>query len=304
LDSVLNNKDNSTSGSYTGGASIKDYSSGVVSVATGDQFSFKLSIDSDDFEADSQTIELPLAAGDYTGLELARELENKINTVFGSDSLNPAGGPDKRKFGVVVKFSLDDTTGKGSFSILSGTTGEFSNVTIKDASTDFESFFGIAGDSDVEGSTDEVILGTGLESNKAILTGATFVGLGDRFTLNDSNKKFVVTVDDVVGKVELPTGVEYTRESFVTALENGINGLTNQGRPVKGVKVELVQDGNSFSLKFTTGSQGDSAYIKVSGSDSWGLEAGSSARGSTSKWVDPIDAQYGGGKGESFVDAD
>jgi flagellar hook-basal body protein len=143
-----------------------------------------------------------------------------------------------------------------------------------------------------------------LPSNPAVLMSETFVGLGDRFLLNAANSQFVVTVDNVVDTIELPTNVEYTRESFLAALQDEINGMQNaSGRTVSGVKVEFETVGNALALKFTSGTQGSSAFIKVSGAESWGLAKAPSASGETVKWVDPYQAQYvATNRTESYVD--
>jgi flagellar hook-basal body protein len=168
-------------------------------------------------------------------------------------------------------------------------------------------FYGFGSTKVVNGSSvtaDKSVTGSGLASKPAVLMGETFVGLGDRFLLNAANSKFVVTVDNVVDTIEMDTKIEYTRDSFLAALQGQINNMSNSaGRTVSGVKVEFEPVGNALALKFTSGSQGSSAFIKVSGSGSWGLANAPSASGETSTWVNPIKAQYiDANRAESYVD--
>jgi flagellar hook-basal body protein len=169
------------------------------------------------------------------------------------------------------------------------------------------SFYGFGSTKLVDGAAvtaDKFASGSGLASKPAVLVGETFVGLGDRFLLNSANSKFVVTVDNVVDTIEMDTKIEYTKDSFLAALQTQINDMSNAaGRTVSGVKVEFEPVGNALALKFTSGSQGSSAFIKVSGSGSWGLANAPSASGETSTWVNPIKAQYiDANRAESYVD--
>ena len=118
-----------------------------------------------------------------------------------------------------------------------------------------------------------------------------------------------MTVDNVSGVVEMPIKSDYTIDSFRTELERRINSLADsQGRTVSGVKVSVERNalGQSF-FKLTTGTTGDNAFLKVSANSLWGLSGDESARGSTSKWLNPPQADEIGEDGSTrplYVDRD
>jgi flagellar hook-basal body protein len=295
LDVINNNKVDSTPGTFTGALSADLFTAGIKAVNTITPIAKSISID----DSPVKNIQFSLAVGNYTGTELAKVLENEINKAFGE----PASGqtwPEKdQRYGIKVKFSPDSGGKRGDFTISSGTTGENSLVKVTSPSANTTNFYGFSG-----GASDKSASGSGLESKPAVLLSETFVGLGDRFLLNAANSKFVVTVDNVVDTISMDTSIEYTRDSFLAALQEKINSMTNTaGRSVSGVKVEFEPVGNALALKFTSGSQGSSAFIKVSGSGSWGLANAPSASGETSTWVNPIKAQYiDANRAESYVD--
>jgi flagellar hook-basal body protein len=296
LDVINNNKNDSTPGVYSGSLAADLFDKGSYTVPVGGKtIEFDISVDTDPPNLQRQTITFDLQGEkSYTGSELAKLMENAINKHFGE----LADKADQR-FGTKVKFSADNSGKRGEFTISSGTTGQDSNVKILSVNADTTLVFGFTATA-----TDKFAPGSGLPSNPAVLIGETFVGLGDRFLLNSANSQFVVTVDNVVGTITLPTTVEYTRESFLTALQDQINAMSNSsGRTVSGVSVAFEQVGNALALKFTSGTQGSSAFIKVSGAESWGLAKAPSASGETVKWVDPYQAQYvATNRTESYVD--
>lgn len=304
LDVINNNKIDSKPGTYTGTLATNLFSAGSYTPDTDKTITMEVAVDTDNPIADKQTVSFTLTGGQsYTGSELAKELENAINLKFGELPV-----VDDQRYGIKVKFAADSTGQKGAFTISSGTTGEESNIKVVSVAADTTGIFGFTGDTSQSGLTnpayDQVASGSGLPSNPAVLMSETFVGLGDRFLLNAANSQFVVTVDNVVDTIELPTNVEYTRESFLAALQDKINSMENaSGRTVSGVKVEFEPVGNALALKFTSGTQGSSAFIKVSGAESWGLAKAPSASGETVKWVDPYQAQYvATNRTESYVD--
>jgi flagellar hook-basal body protein len=133
----------------------------------------------------------------------------------------------------------------------------------------------------------------GTQSTPAVMTGSAIgINLNQNFEVNASNNKFVVSVDDVKGTVVIPPLPNYTLDSFVQALQDGINrlkgppalnGLT--GSTVSGVKVSY--DPLKNALSFTSGTASTNSFIKVSGDAVWGLSNVTAARGSTSSWIKP-----------------
>jgi flagellar hook-basal body protein len=76
-----------------------------------------------------------------------------------------------------------------------------------------------------------------------------------------------------------------------------INALAdNFGRTVNGVKVEVERNalGQSF-FNFTTGTTGNDSFLKVTANSIWGLADLESARGTTSRWVEPPQARNAAG---------
>lgn len=133
----------------------------------------------------------------------------------------------------------------------------------------------------------------GLVSMPAIMTGTPIgINVNNTFSVDVSNNKFVVSVDNVQGTVVLEPKSNYTLDTFIQALEDGINRLTGPstgagltGPSVSGVKVSY--DLASNSLKFTTGTSGEDSFIKVTGDALWGLSSVQAGRGATSTWVKP-----------------
>ena len=133
----------------------------------------------------------------------------------------------------------------------------------------------------------------GTQSIPATMTGSAIgINLNQNFEVNASNNKFVVSVDDVKGTVIIPPLPNYTLDSFVQALQDGINrlkgppamtGLT--GSSVSGVKVSY--DPVKNALSFTSGTASTNSFIKVSGDAVWGLSNVTAARGATSTWIKP-----------------
>jgi flagellar hook-basal body protein len=282
LDSIISNKIDSKPGSVTGDAiadGIFDASTGLHKPADDIDLTIDIAIDytgdlsgDDDPQIVSVSMSLEKGVG-YTASEIAKKLENEINLAFGD------GGPGR--YGVTVKY---DATAK-KFSIFSGTTGDESNVQIKSSNATAKSILGL------DPLKNEIENGSGLQSKPAVAQGEFIQGLGDRFFLNASNNQFVVTIDSVVANISLDLNKEYTRDGFLSALKEKINALENTktGRTVSGVDVTDVEgERGSFALKFTTGTQGDSAFIKVSGSSDWGLAGSPSGSGETVKWIDPF----------------
>ncbi len=199
--------------------------------------------------------------------------------------------PEDQRFGVEVRF--DETT--GTFSVSSGTTGDTSSINIAKASAVANSLFGFQ--QGVNGATVDTSATPlrGIVSQPAVLKGnAIGINLDNKFRVDGSNNQFVVTVDNVTGLITMPEKADYTMEEFRTELERRINALAdNFGRTVNGVKVEIdsVAGTNNKFFKFTTGTSGDNSFLKVSANSIWGLSDLPSARGTTSKWIEPPQAK-------------
>ena len=200
-----------------------------------------------------------------------------------------------QRYGIRVRF--DDTA--GTFSILSGTTGDNSSVEIvappttntaaTDAFTNFKAIFKLR-----DGIKDaEAVPTRGVLSSSAQVTGTTIgVNLDNKFRLTAETNKFTVTVDNVTGLIEMPIGQDFTKESFRALLEQRINALEDaNGRTVNGVRVEFATQGTANVLRFTSGTQGDDSFLKVTGPSFWGLNNLASARGTTERWIAPPQAE-------------
>lgn len=191
-----------------------------------------------------------------------------------------------QRYGITV--SYDATS--NSFAFKSGTTGDQSSIALSvDAGSIGEKLLGLE--------TKSVLTSAealrGVASQPAIAYGSTpTINVTNNFSVDDSNKSFVVTVDGIKGTVVIPPRADYTVASFTAALEKGINSLGNNssqdgGMPemVGGVKVNYDQINNRFV--FTTGTASSDSFIKISGSANWGLEEVEAGRGTTATWIKP-----------------
>ena len=87
-------------------------------------------------------------------------------------------------------------------------------------------------------------------------------------------------------------------------LEKRINALEDaQGRTVNGVSVAQGSAGSVNFLTFSTGTQGDDSFLKVTGPSIWGLTDLESARGLTSEWMVPPQSENANGV-PLYVDRD
>jgi len=199
------------------------------------------------------------------------------------------------RYGIEVKF---DETNK-IFTISSGTTGDTSSIEIPNASAIANALFGLQlaeGENKID--TSAVPL-RGIVSQPAVLKGnAIGINLDNKFQVDATNNQFVVTVDNVTGLIVMPERSDYTEGEFVRDLEDRINALAdNYGRTVSGVKVsiETIPGTNNKTFNFTTGTTGDNSFLKVSANSIWGLTDLPSARGSTSRWLQPPQAKNSDG---------
>ena len=202
---------------------------------------------------------------------------------------------EDQRYGVEVKF--DETTGE--FAISSGTSGDTSSISISKSSALANYLFGfVQGDIATEVDTSSTPL-RGITSTAAELKGnAIGINLDNKFRVDGSNNQFVVTVDNVTGLITMPEKADYTMEEFRQALEDRVNALAdNFGRTVNGVKLDIVTNPgtNTKSFVFKTGTTGDDSFLKVSANSIWGLDGLPSARGTTSRWIEPPQAQNADG---------
>ncbi len=189
-----------------------------------------------------------------------------------------------QRFGMTVSYDSVNRT----FAIKSGTTGDKSslNLTVPSGSKAI----------DLLGLTSQEIKTSatatrGIASSPAVAYGTTpTVNMSNNFAVDDTNNKFVVTVDGIKGTVVMPTDANYSLSTFISKLQNGINAMAatdGNGTPatVNGVKVSFDAVKNQFI--FTSGTTGADSFIKISGSANWGLENVEAGRGSASTWINP-----------------
>ena len=218
---------------------------------------------------------------------------------------------NEQRYGINVEYD----GARQTFSFLSGTTGDTSQIDVNFSVPAFNAVTGVpTGAVDGQGATTlqtnlpaaafmgfEVTNTTdslyselpsddavrGVVSLPAVSRGSSIaVNVNNNFSVDASNNTFVVSVDDVKGTLVIPTGSGYTLDSFIIELEKGINQLASEnGNTVSGVSVEY--DSNSNGLVFTSGTTGTDSFIKVSGSATWGLANIGSGRGETTTWIKP-----------------
>ncbi len=243
----------------------------------------------------------PLGTGTIvalSGINNQMGITTPITQDSGSDALMTAGAPDNinnairplkmQRYGMKVEY---DTVNE-KFIFKSGTTGDGSSIKLSAPSTYASERFGLLADGNYEVKTSATAV-RGITSEPAIMKGSPLgINANNNFSVNLTNNKFVVSVDDVKGTVYLEPKDTYTIDSFVLALQNGINRLAGPsdqkgltGPMVSGVKV--AYDTATNSLKFTSGTASTNSFIKVSGDSQWGLANVDGGRGSTSSWIKP-----------------
>jgi flagellar hook-basal body protein len=247
---------------------------------SGTKVSFQIAVDGANT---AQTIEYTLTKQDKNPDILARNLEIAINNKLGS--LDAASA----RFGVRVTF--DPESAKFSFS--SGTTGDGSSLVISDADTAARTYLGLPNPADTDvtkrqlqqlASTDEALRGK--PSVPAVLTGETMtINTTKSIAVGSGNKDFFVSVDGISGKVEVPPQTYNNMDKFAEALQLQINSMvdTETGRQISGVTVKF--DPILKRLTFTTGTNGDSTSIQVTGSSDWGLANTEMQFGQTTSWI-------------------
>jgi flagellar hook-basal body protein len=238
-------------------------------------------------------------------------VEVGLTTGFYGADMPPNGvsrlDSESQRYGIKVEF--DDFN--KVFTVASGTTGDTSSILLKDASGLAANLFRFpgVGSNPISTLKSDTPL-RGITSVPAVLTGSAIgLNVSGKFAVDSTNNKFIMTVDNVSGIVEMPIKNDYTIDSFRIELERRINALADsQGRTVSGVKVAVERNalGQSY-FKLTTGTAGDNSFLKVSTNSVWGISSDDSARGSTSKWLSPPQATVVGTDGSRrplYVDRD
>jgi flagellar hook-basal body protein len=243
----------------------------------------------------------PIGSGSsvaLSGINNQLGITSPLKQDSGSDALSTEGAPaitnnyirplKMQRYGMKVEY---DTVNE-KFIFKSGTTGDNSSIKLSDPSTYASEHFGLLSDGNYEVKTSATAV-RGITSQPAVMQGSPLgINANNNFSVNLTNNKFVVSVDDVKGTVYLEPKDTYTIDSFVLALQNGINRLAGPsdqngltGPMVSGVKVSYETATNS--LKFTTGTASTNSFIKVSGDSQWGLANVEGGRGATSSWIKP-----------------
>jgi flagellar hook-basal body protein len=229
-----------------------------------------------------------------TGDMIAEELTNQLISGFGAarpngTGLTPVAGTER--YGMKVAF---DPVNK-KFLVQSGTTGDSSSASISvtaGAAEKVTEFLGFtATPTNTLNTPTERVATRGIASLAAIAYGATpTVNIATNFNVDETNNKFIVTVDGIKATVTVPLG-EYSLSEFTNKLQSEINGIKEQRtdgitpKEINGVKVEY--DLSKKAFKFTSGTTGSDSFIKISGEPIWGLSAVEAARGTTSSWIKP-----------------
>ena len=227
-----------------------------------------------------------------TGDMIAEELTNQLISGFGAarpngTGLTPVAGTER--YGMKVAF---DPVNK-KFLVQSGTTGDSSSASISvtaGAAEKVTEFLGFtATPTNTLNTPTERVATRGIASLAAIAYGATpTVNIATNFNVDETNNKFIVTVDGIKATVTVPLG-EYSLSEFTNKLQSEINGIKEQRtdgitpKEINGVKVEY--DLSKKAFKFTSGTTGSDSFIKISGEPIWGLSAVEAARGTTSSWI-------------------
>lgn len=189
----------------------------------------------------------------------------------------------QQRYGISMTY---DTVNK-VFNIASGTTGDESTIAISAPTTTGTNLLGMTA-KEVTMSSEAL---RGIASKPAMASGTSpSINVNNNFSVDSTNNRFVVTVDDVRGVVTIPPRADYSLTSFISELEKGINLLADDtGKTVNGVKVDYDKLAGKFT--FTTGTATSNSFIKVSGSAAWGLDGAEAGRGQTSNWIKPTQFQ-------------
>jgi len=221
---------------------------------------------------------------------------------------NPLRSQSDQRYGMSVSYDAVSKT----FSVKSGTTGDYSSISITDVSADGLKLMGLKKS---EIAKSPVAL-RGITSLPAVAVGKPpTVNVTNNFNVDETNNSFVVTVDGIKGTVRIPPSSTYSLESFMRELQRGINNLAGDEpdpndpeltspATVNGVKVTFDYTNNRFV--FTSGTTGSDSFIKISGDTAWGLDQVEAGRGATSTWIKPSQHYdiVGGAPQAKFIDKD
>jgi flagellar hook-basal body protein len=217
-----------------------------------------------------------------TGDMIAEEATNQLIRGFGIPRTSGSVTGSER-YGMKVVF---DAVNK-KFVVQSGTTGDASSVAITGAQTTITNALGLQ----IANVATETVATRGIPSSAGVAYGSTpTVNTATNFNVDNTNNKFIVTVDGIKSTVSVDVG-EYSLAEFTAALQTKINSLTEvrtdglTPKEINGVKVEF--DLSRKAVKFTSGTTGADSFIKISGEPIWGLSAVEAGRGSTSTWIKP-----------------
>ena len=206
-----------------------------------------------------------------------------------SNGNNWARDPKFQRFGAVVEY--DGVNQK--FNFKSGTTGDNSSINVINTGNVFAAnHLGLTPDTTYATDVSADAL-RGIESKHAVMVSNPMgINPNNNFSVDVTNNKFVVSVDDVKGTIYIEPKDNYTIDSFTSALQSAINRLAGPsdipgltGSNISGVKV--TYDKTTNKLSFTTGSATSNSFIKVSGAAQWGLANVNGARGTTTTWIKP-----------------
>jgi flagellar hook-basal body protein len=236
---------------------------------------------------------------DTNPVAMAEDGSNSLQIIPNGAVIRPTA---EQRYGVKVTY---DASNK-SFSVFSGTTGDTSGIKLDvTASSLGRRLLGLESKEVLPSEVAE----RGLESLPAVAFGTSpTINVNNNFAVDDTNNRFVVTVDGIKGTVVIPRRTDYSVESFAAALQKGINSLgsNTDGVPgtVNGVKVSFDQKNNRFT--FTSGTTGSDSFMKISGSANWGLEQVEAGRGTTVTWIKPSQhkSTVGGQVVPKYIDSD
>jgi flagellar hook-basal body protein len=221
-----------------------------------------------------------------TGDMIAEEATNQLIKGFGLPRTLTEGTvvtKGDERYGMKVLF---DAVNK-KFVVQSGTTGDYSSIKVSSVKPAVTSSLGLK--------ADEVVTETkatrGIESTAASAYGTTpTVNTTTNFNVDNTNNKFIVTVDGIKSTIFVDVG-EYSLSEFTSALQTKINAMAETRtdgltpKEINGVKVEF--DPIKKAFKFTSGTTGSDSFMKISGEPIWGLSTVEAGRGATSTWIQP-----------------
>ncbi len=202
--------------------------------------------------------------------------------------------PSEQRFGMAMTY---DSVNK-VFSLKSGTTGDNSSLAVTGvvANSMGAQMFGFAADAASTDTPNNYVATSKVALRGTPSTPATALGttplknISNNFAVDETNNKFIVTVDGVKGTVVIPVSASYSLDLFKAELQKGINamgGNTDTGSPLSVNGVKVAYDDTNKRFTFTSGTTGNNSFMKISGSADWGLDQVEAARGADSTWIKP-----------------